>query len=274
MTIIQVGKEVEVGCSTTVRLIFRAGKSGRERLRCFVAVHGKPIVYLLHCLEVCDVISCDAQLTGNGNNPSLRCIVSAAAGIEASVVGIFNGNGHFIKTTLPEGEVPINEKLSFVGFSGVEQDRQVEAWQKKLMGKGVISVLLKVSNISRPIQCNVSLEAKRLPYDLKLNLPGQISAKIGDRITCGLKFGGTQRLLVQPGGFEFLDASGKKELAGLRWVGVVRKEICEENGYECEFTCRVFAYGVYQLKGIIVWEPLDAKCVTIEMPQMIAVRPS
>jgi hypothetical protein len=72
--------------------------------------------------------------------------------------------------------------------------------------------------------------------------------------------------------FEFVDYSKKRDLGGLRWMGVTKKELTEENGYECEFVIKVLAFGVYRLKGFHVLECATGKSGQVEIGQMINVQ--
>jgi hypothetical protein len=247
-------------------------EAGKSKIRSFVAMHGKPIAYSLIVVNSTPSLFCEAKKGMRGTD-TFRCIVRSELK-ESSIIGAFNRNGKMIRTTLSgNDEVPNRGTMAFVGFSGIEDGENVEKWRRDLMDESFLALLFKVPGIELPVQVNLMILETKSPYEVKVTLPSEIFANIGDTFSCRVKVLGMHRVLVQAKPFEFVDYAGKRDLGGLRWVGVIRKEANEENGYECEWTCKVLAYGVYQLKGLGIWGIGDSNVTDVEVSQMVVVKP-
>jgi hypothetical protein len=274
--IIRISGEFEGEVCARLKFVLRARDVGRDSVHAFVAVRGKPIAYYVRKMEVSKCLVCTAQHVTKGSDTSSMAFRGLAmAGVSGvSLIGAFTKSGHFFRTTFGDKELGMvaNEKVGFVGFSGVRSEKVAEEWRLKLMEESFISVLFRVPGVALPVQYNLKFEEQNKGCDMKLEMPSQVSARIGDSITCKVKLVAKRRMFVQTMPFEFVDYSKKRDFGGLRWMGITKKELSEENGYECDFVVKVLAFGVYRLKGFHVLECSTGKAGQVDIGQMINVQ--
>jgi hypothetical protein len=127
-----------------------------------------------------------------------------------------------------------------------------------LLGPASLALLLRLPGIDRPLQRNLGVDEATGQWRLVLSMQNRVEIPLGTVLSCGLQLRGDVPdglvLFAEPLPFRFCDfgvGRGERYL-GCRWVGVTKRRLSRENGYNVRFSFMAAGGGMFEVPGFNV----------------------
>jgi hypothetical protein len=264
--LIEYHEPVPVGVTVSISLILRAGESGTQTFRSFVAVMGIRCAFAVKTLSTHSVARFEARPAAIKNQTSnLAChftVTSDIAGL--GVIGLINGRHRKLVTVgvNPGDRLAAGQSVAFLAFIADETDEEVEPWRAALLDTSKFALLLSVPGVALPIQKNLSIRQPSPRYQLILTMPSRVEVALGTVLSCAVELRNPQSddlaVWLEPLPFKFSERTDRTaESGGCRWIGVTRRQLCKQNGFRAEFKFGAFGSGIFHAPGFFVASKQD-----------------
>lgn len=252
-----VSEELAPGDEVVGELMLLAQETGKEQFRLIVSVGKILRGYYYTTYSVSSHFKVDSRIVQNSKDTDNQVLhVTLRSYIDnVRVIGVMNENGKMLRA-LNDGDniVNRNEVYSLAAFICDELTETVEYWRVTLLRDRQYALLLDVGGkyLSQVLlDTETKFQHNRFVFEM---------AK-GERITVGMKVKCTVKMIdrdsnrdvyVEPLPITFENTNNKfSTVAGCKWIGVSKRKLCVENGFQADFHFMAFQTGCYHISAFV-----------------------